>query len=75
MAAWISAETSLVSSLLTTSDIARSFGWYYENKSDSFVGALFEFGATCLTAEAPNCFAIFVFAYLHVRGEDTTADG
>lgn len=75
MAAWMSDETLLVSSLLTTSDIVRSLGWYYENKSDSFTGALFEFGATCLTAEAPNCFAIFVLAYLHVRGEDTTAVG
>lgn len=42
---------------------------------DSFVGALFDLGVTSLTAESPNGFAVLVFAYLHVRGEYTTAVG
>ena len=42
---------------------------------DSFVGALFEFGVTSLTAESPNGFAVLVLAYLHVRGEYTTTIG
>lgn len=42
---------------------------------DSFVGALFDLGVTSLTAKSPNGLAVLVFAYLHIRGEYTTADG